>query len=526
MNADANLRWQEAEALTAQGQEIRARAIYLALTGDRALAPFAHLRLGVFARRDGDPDAAQQHALAAFRSACADPELLELVAKSLLRAGLVQEALACADALLRLDAPVGALAEVGKLLSDHMLPEAALALLGRALERGLPATPAVRYLIGLNRMYLGHTAQAQEALEASLRGNAELAPAHWALAKLAAPDGRAARIDRLRAALARTPGSAPDAPLLWYALFHELDRADDAAAWESLQHGMRLRRAQVRHSEAEDEALFDAAHRALRLPPAADSTGTAAESTPIFVVGMPRTGTTLIEQALCARVDAASAGELRDLTLQLRALRRQPGPPHFDARLLEAVTPEQAQSLGARYLERSRWRARSRACYIDKWPENYLAAGLLLAALGQARVVWVQRDPMDACFSNLKEWFAASYFYSYDPKETARRCARFERLGAALRERADARVAFLRYEDFVRAPESCLDRVIDRLGLPRRTSASLAPEATIVTASANQVREGISTRHVGAWRRYAEPLSPLRDELERLGLERAGDASA
>lgn len=190
------------------------------------------------------------------------------------------------------------------------------------------------------------------------------------------------------------------------------------------------------------------------------------------------------------------------------------------------VTPEQAQSLGARYLERSRWRARSRACYIDKWPENYLAAGLLLAALGQARVVWVQRDPMDACFSNLKEWFAASYFYSYDPKETARRCARFERLGAALRERADARVAFLRYEDFVRAPESCLDRVIDRLGLPRRTSASLAPEATIVTASANQVREGISTRHVGAWRRYAEPLSPLRDELERLGLERAGDASA
>ena len=526
MNADASLRWQEAERLTAQGQEERARPMYVALTGDRALAPYAHLRLGVLAQREGDPRAAADHARAAFRSAHGDSELLELVAKSLLRAGITREALACADALLRLGAPANALAEVGKMLSDHMLPDAALPLLQRAMAQGLSRAPAMQYLVGLNWMYVGRHAQAQEALEASLRGNPDLAPAHWALAKLGDAPTRGVRIDRLRAALDRAPPDGPDAPLLWYALFHELDRADDPAAWTALEEAMRRRRAQVRHDERADDAVFDAAVRALDLPEANGAEPPQDDGPqPVFVVGLPRTGTTVIEQRLCARADAASAGELRDLALQLRCVTGRAGPPHFDAQQLR-IDVGQARELGARYLEHTRWRAQGRAFYLDKWPENYLGVGLILAALPGARVLWVRRDPMDACFSNLKEWFAASYFYSYDMGEVARRCARFERLLAAVRDRGSARVACIGYESFVRDPDATVDRVLAALAIPRRSVPEHVPQVTIATASAAQAREGISARHVGAWQRYAQPLAPLRAELERLGLESSGEGGA
>ncbi len=526
MQSEADARWQEAEGFSAAGQDERAEPIYRDLLGVREHAPWAHLRLALAALRAGAVRDGEAHALGAFRSAWADSELLEAVCKMLLRTGCVQEALACADALLRLDAPAGALAEVGKMLSDHMLPDAALPLLQRAMARGLSRAPAMHYLVGLNLMYVGRHAQALEALEASLRGNPDLAPAHWALAKLADAQTRGARIDRLRAALDRTPPEAQDAPLLWYALFHELDRAGDAAAWAALEQAMRRRRAQVRHDEAAQDALFDAAARALELPEAsADDALHDGGAQPLFVVGLPRTGTTVIEQRLCASVDAASAGELRDLALQLRAVTGRAGPPHFDARTL-AIDAGQAHELGARYLARSRWRARGRAFYLDKWPENYLAVGAILAALPGARVIWVRRDPIDACFSNLKEWFAASYFYSYDMGEVARHCARFERLRAQVRDRASARVAFVGYEAFVRSPDTTLGGALDALGIARRAAPETAPQATIATASAAQAREGISTRHIGAWRRYARPLAPLCAELERLGLESSAEAEA
>lgn len=526
MQADADARWQEAERFSAAGQDARADPIYRSLLGVREHAPWAHLRLAVAALRAGDAQASEAHALGAFGGAWADPELLELVAKLLLRTGCVREALACAEALLRLDAPTSALAEVGKMLSDHMLPEAALPLLQRAMAKGLSRAPMVQYLVGLNLLYAGRHAEALEALEASLRGNPDLAPAHWALAKLADAPTRGARIDRLRAALVRIPPDAQDAPLLGYALFHELDRAGDtAAAWPLLEQAMRRRRAQVRYDESAQDALFDAAARALELPEAsADAPLHDGGAQPLFVVGMPRTGTTVIEQHLCARTDAASAGELRDLALQLRRVTGRAGPPHFDAQQL-AIDAGQARELGVRYLERSRWRAQGHALYLDKWPENYLAIGLILAALPAARVVWVRRDPMDACFSNLKEWFAASYFYSYDMGEVARHCARFERLHALARSRAGARVACIGYEDFARAPEATIERAIDALGIPRRAAAPSAPQGTIATASAAQAREAVSTRHIGAWRRYAQPLAPLRAELERLGLA-AGEGGA
>lgn len=521
---DATRRWQEAEQLSSGGEDAQARVLYSGLTGDPAVAPYAHLRLSVSDQRAGDVRGAVAHALEAFRKAHADPALLEMLCKLLLRLGETHAALACASALATARPQAGALAEVGKMLSDHMLPDAALPLLQRAMAAGMAHAPAMQYLLGLNLMYAGELEAAEQALEASLRGNPELAPAHWALAKLGAAAGRGGRIDRLGRVLEGAAGQGVEAALLWYSLFHELDRdGQTARAWDALATAMRLRRAQVRYYESAQDALFEAATRALRNPGCDRGAGLEGPM-PVFVVGLPRSGTTVIEQGLCAHAKVASVGELRDLATQMRWVAQRAGPFNVDAGLLEAMAGRPDDLLGQRYLEHTQWRAQGQPFYADKWPENYLAIGHILAALPRARVVCVRRGPADACFSNLKEWFAASYPYSYAQDEVARQYARYDRFLQQVREVASPRVAFVEYETFVRQPDAAIAGLKRLLDLPDRTSP--AGRESVPTASTVQVRASVNTGHVGAWRRYAEWLAPMLDELARCGYSRDAEGAA
>lgn len=524
MEADAAARWSEAERLNAAGRHQHARPLYAGLGSERMYAPLAHLRLSVLDQRAGDLRGATAQGLAAMSVAYGDPELLELLCKTLLPLGETRPALACAKALVGMDASLQAFAEVGKLLSDHMQPEAALPLLQRAVAKGLAGVPAVHYLLGLNLMYLGRLEEARTELERSVAGNPGFAPAHWALSKAGLPSRRGIRIDRLRLLLDRIESSAQDAPLLWYSLFKELD-ADDrpGEAWPALQTAMQLRRQQVPHDEATQDALFDAAARALEWASSPSAEAAVFDGPqPVFVVGMPRTGTTLIEQRLCAATDVASAGELRDLSVQMRWCAQQTGPFHIDLRLLDAVLPSHMRELGERYLAHTQWRAQGGSLYADKWPENYFAIGHILAAMPQARILCVARDPVDTCFSNLKEWFASSYYYSYDMAETARHYARFRRLMDRVEALGHPRVASVGYEAFVERPGDSIAAIAGALSLPARQEGGATATPTIATASAVQARDAISRGHVGAWRRYSQQLQPLLAELERCGVPASG----
>ncbi|MEO5963638.1 MAG: sulfotransferase [Thermomonas sp.] len=528
MNQDALLRWQEAERLSGAGQGDEARLLYAGVFHDPTLAPLAHLRLALLDQRAGDLRGATDHALAAFAGAYADADLMEMLCKTLLQLGETHAALACATALQGMDASVEAYAETGKMLSDHMLPEAALPLLSKAMAKGLANAPAMRYLMGLNLMYIGRLDDARRELEACLRGNPGMLPAHWALAKVGLPAERGMRIERLQRLAENPEPGASDAALLHYSLFHELDRAGQPEqAWAALEDAMRLRRARVPHDEAAQDALFEAAIEALRDAGTQNVTNEHDEGPqPVFVVGMPRTGTTVIEQHLCAAADVASAGELRDLAMQSRWVAHQSGSSQVDRGLLDALQQAPLRELSQRYLSHTRWRANGHAYYADKWPENYLLIGHILRAMPQARVLCVRRSAADACFSNLKEWFAASYFYSYDMGETARQYARFDRLMQAVEALQHPRVAFIEYEDFVAAPESAIAGVLQSLGLPARDPQRPHAPATIATASATQARGEVTASHVHAWRRYETQLAPLLDELSRLGHARGGERLA
>jgi tetratricopeptide (TPR) repeat protein len=466
----------------------------------------------------GDLREAGARALQACELAHEDPSLLAQVCRQLFGVGEARAALDVANRLGRLpDAGFPTLAQIAKLLSDSMEPLAGLSMLARARDAGLPPSPGAFYLEGLNRLYLGELDRAFEALNSSIGLDPSFAPSYWSLAKLRRQERRGQRIDQLESLLTRHSDSHPDAALWLYSLFHELDADDQVGrAWPVLERAMRARARQVPYDELLESQLLQrlSGDMSRWAGHALQASGNVDDSPiPVMVVGMPRTGTTVIEQALCRSRGLHAAGELHDFVQQMRWIANCPGAPGPDDGLIDAIEPGHLQELGQRYFTHTVWRARGAASYSDKWPENYLIQGYALASLPRLRILAIQRDAMDSCWSNLREWFGAAYRYSYDIGHVARRQVAYMQLLDSACEAFGARVVVARYEDFVRSPGTESKRLADALELPARAEdAAVAPP--VVTASAVQVRGRITDANIGAWRRYERWLGPLQAALE------------
>jgi hypothetical protein len=238
---------------------------------------------------------------------------------------------------------------------------------------------------------------------------------------------------------------------------------------------------------------------------------------PVFIVGMPRTGTTVLERILGGHAQVADAGELNDFqhAASLASDRFIQLPLGADD--LAALATIDPQAIGRSYLERTAHRYAGKSHLVDKNPQNVFAAGLIAGALPQARILCLVRDPVDACFSNLKELFApGAYAYSYDLQELADHYARFRRLVEHWRAKLPQQFHVVRYEDLVADPASVSEAVLRFCGLPPDPGCVDITRnlSRAATASSSQVRQPIHARNVGAWRRYRQPLQPL---VERLG---------
>ena len=242
---------------------------------------------------------------------------------------------------------------------------------------------------------------------------------------------------------------------------------------------------------------------------------------PIFIVGMPRTGTTVLERILGGHAQVADAGELNDFQHAAslasdRFIQLPPVPTDLVA--LAAVNPE---DIGRNYLERTAHRYAGKSHLIDKNPQNFFAAGLIAEALPQARILCLVREPADACFSNLKELFApGAYAYSYDLEQLADHYARFRQLLAHWRTTLpQAQFLEVAYEELVAEPERVSERVLGFCGLPPDPGCVDITRnlARTATASSSQVRQPIHGRNVGAWRRYRKHLQPMLERLHQHG---------
>jgi len=396
----------------------------------------------------------------------------------------------------------------------------ALRLLDFALARH-GATPGLSYLRAMTLRHLGRGEEATAEFQRCLSLAPDYAAAMLMLAGHDAEADAAAQTARIRQALAHPQLDDTQRMLLDYALFTQLDAAGDAAAaWPALEEGMRLKRAKLAYDAAAEQATYDAM---TALCDARFLEGTASEPlahTPVFVFGMPRTGTTVLERLLSNHSRVASAGELDDFHHQLCWEADVATRQSADPKLLEAAASMDFSAIGRSYVQRTHWRAGKATHLVDKHPRNAIYAGFIHKALPQAKMVCLLRDPLDSTFSNLRELFAGDHYpYSYDALETAAHVVRFRDLLAHWDKVMPGAVLVVRYEELVREPERIMRLVLEHCGLPFEPAcADLASNAApSATASSSQVRQPLHTRSIGAWKRYAKPLAAAEAFLrERL----------
>jgi hypothetical protein len=232
---------------------------------------------------------------------------------------------------------------------------------------------------------------------------------------------------------------------------------------------------------------------------------------------MPRSGTTLLERILGNHSLVTSAGELPDLSRQLRWVADCHGHPLIDDALLDASPQVDFTEVGRRYLEQSQWRANGRPYYVDKLPPNFMLIGCIRRALPAAKVVHMVREPMDVCFSNYRAMFGDAYSYAYDFDRLAHHHRQYQRLMQHWRQAAPGFVLDLPYAELVEDTEETCRKLLDFCGLPYEAACldHTRNTASVATLSSAQVRQPIHAGSLGEWRRYARQMEPLRQLLSR-----------
>ncbi|MBB4858609.1 tetratricopeptide (TPR) repeat protein [Novosphingobium chloroacetimidivorans] len=305
---------------------------------------------------------------------------------------------------------------------------------------------------------------------------------------------------------------------LGYALAKELeDLGEYSAAFAHLADAAAVRRSGMRYEVQADVATIDAITAAFSAERLATAPGAVSEPGPIFVVGLPRSGTTLVDRILASHPEVTSLGELQDFALALM----QTNADATDKRsLIDRSAAMDHARLGEEYLRRLGELSDTGGFVIDKAPLNYLYIGLIALALPNARIVHVRRGAMDSCYAMFKTLFRMGYPFSYSQDDLASYRLAYARLMDDWRSALPGRMVEIDYEALVVDPEPETRRMIAELGLAW-DDACLSPHhnsAPVATASAVQVRSPIHDRSVGLWRRYESELMPLADALRAGGL--------
>lgn len=486
--------------------------------------PLPRIELAMLMQQRGQLRASTEQLLHAVPGMPDEPALLVQMAQRLYFNGEIVTARSCLDRLERLPSPQAALlAEQARL--RWMLGEFVLArdLIERAMAAGAD-TPDAYYLCGMLCQYTGGLGRAGEVLETCLRRWPRFGEAAVALANLGRQTAAANHLDLFRDLLGRLRADSRERGDLMAraglesACFKTLDDMGCRdEAWEALARSNAIMHELHPYDPAAESALNDALIRAGDTVAGLDGPSVSHEGpVPVFIVGMTRSGTTLLDRMLSSHSQVATAGEINDFRRQLRWMTDiAPGDPHSTLEMLARTPQIDFAELGARYLEQTQWRAQGRRFYVDKLPINVRMVPFIRRALPKAPILHMVRDPMDVCFSNLKAMLGASSAYSYDMPDMAHYHGQQSRLARHWRMTWPGAMLDVSYAALVSDTEATLRRVLAHCDLDWE-DACLHPErndAPVATPSASQVREAVHTRSLGEWRHYASQLAPLHEAL-------------
>lgn len=353
---------------------------------------------------------------------------------------------------------------------------------------------------------------------------AELAPsfgeAYWSLANLKTARFAETEIAAMERQLERDDLSDDDRLHFHFALGKACeDLKRDQEAFAHYEAGNRIRRGKLGY-DREDTSRRIARMIATCTPALFDAkAGSGApDPDPIFIVGLPRSGSTLVEQILASHPAIEGTMELPDLPAIAKRLgeRRSRGDASLYPEILADLPAEELRALGEEYLARTRVQRREgRPFFIDKLPNNFLHIGLIHLSLPNARIIDARRHPMAACFSGFKQHFARGQAFSYGLDDIGRYYRDYVGLMAHIDTVLPGRVHRVAYERLVADTEGEIRRLLDYCGLPFDEACLRfhETERSVRTASAEQVRSPIYTSGLDQWRRFESWLGPLRDAL-------------
>ena len=400
--------------------------------------------------------------------------------------------------------------------------EGALRLLEEA-KRADPEYPPTLISRGQVLMYLGRFDEARADLARVMRRAPQLVQPYWLLAHMGRRSAQDNHVETIRALLAHPGLRSADRAQLANALHKELDDLGDSdGAWQALEQACRAKRATLQYAIDDGRRLVDDLV-AMPMPEAAPANA-ATGRTPIFIVGMHRSGTTLLEQLLDGSTDVHSVGELYDFTSAMRYATDHHCKGVIDRTIVERAKDVDFAEVGQRYLDGMAWRLGDEPFFTDKLPSNFLNIGFICRALPQAKILHMVRDPVETCFSNLRELFSDANPYSYDQLELADYFIQYRRLMAHWHAAYPGRILDVDYAELTRDPGSMMRKVaafcgidyVDAMSDPRSSTRAVS------TASAVQVRDQVVRREVPKWAPYAKYLQPLIEALRKGGVEVPG----
>lgn len=402
--------------------------------------------------------------------------------------------------------------------------ERAVKFYKRAIE--LDSENAKHYFsLAATYRFMGRFAEAEQACDNALECDPSEYEAYLIRADLRKQTEDNNHIGRMESVLADGVEEYMGEVMLCHAIAKECEDVGlHEKSFRHLSRGAALRRKHLSYDVGKDLRIIDRIIEAFSEDRMRQTRPSGCSSTaPIFVIGMPRTGTTLVERIIGSHSRVTSAGELPNFSrLMTQMIREQNGGQSISQEEMIAASLDLDMArLGESYVESTRGLAGETPNFIDKLPFNYLNVGLIQMALPNAKIVHVTRDPMDTCYAVFKTLFQRAYPFSYDLDDLGKYFVAYRQLMDHWHMLFSDKMYAIRYEALVEDPEIESKRLIEYCGLDWEDQLSRfhENEAPSTTASASQVRQPVYRSSVGKWRNYERELFPLSSLLKTANVE-------
>jgi tetratricopeptide (TPR) repeat protein len=381
------------------------------------------------------------------------------------------------------------------------------------------------YNYGMSLKFAGQFSAAKMAYDKALALYPQHAPSHFALADLGQATEQHNNIERLETLLADATnqeglsGKVVDDVMHYaHALaleLQQLKRHEDA--FTVLVNAKAVKAATLNYSIDADKALFAAVRYTLSSQ-VKKSVSSDSPSRPIFIVGMPRSGTTLVERILSHHSQVGSGGELQDFGIAVKQLTQSVGQNVLDIDTIKQAQQLDFAQLGQLYLDKTQRIAPDEPRFIDKLPFNFFYIQLIQQALPDAKIIIMLRDPMDTCIGNFRQLFSLNspyYNYAFNLDTVGEFYAEFRQLMTAFVEHNPANIRVQQYETLAQSPDTQVSELLNFCELPFEPQCVQVQNNTlpVSTASKVQVRQPINTSSIGRWKKFGNATVPLQKRL-------------